>query len=154
MKDAAITNIYFDSSLLVKLYHPEPGSREAAQLASCHRSISLSFIAEIELKNTLYALCGRRVLPQDKLRSALRCVDQDMKNGQLQKLHVDPSTVGLLALKLSKQFTPSILSRSLDILHVANALVAEEARFATCDQRQAKLAKAAGLEVEFLEIPL
>lgn len=45
MKDAAITNIYFDSSLLVKLYHPEPGSREAAQLASCHRSISLSFIA-------------------------------------------------------------------------------------------------------------
>lgn len=154
MKDAAATNIYFDSSLLVKLYHSEPGSRDATQLALSNRSISLSFIAEMELKNTLHALCGRKVFSPDKLLDALRCIEQDMENGRLQKLQVDPNAVEQLALKLSKEFTVSILSRSLDILHVASALVAREARFATCDQRQAKLAEAAGLDVEFLYTPL
>ena len=153
MKDVASNDAYFDSSLLVKLYHFEPGSLEATKMAAAYRSVPLSFIAEIELRNTLRALHGRKVISKKKLLSALTCVNTDIQNGQLRKLHLDPVATERLALSLSKDHTTTILSRTLDILHVASSLIAGIPIFVTADKRQAQLAKVAGLEVEFIQIP-
>jgi len=153
MKGAATTDAYFDSSLLVKLYHFEPGSLEATGMAAAYRSVPLSFIAEMELRNTLRALHGRKVISKKKLLSALACVDADIQQGQLRKLHLDPVATEQLALSLSMDYTATILSRTLDILHVASSLIAKIPVFVTADRRQAQLAEATGLEVEFIEIP-
>lgn len=153
MKDAAAINAYFDSSLLVKLYHFEPGSLEATKMAAAYRSVPLSFIAEMELRNTLRALHGRKIISRKKLDSALACVDEDIQHGQLLKLHLDPVATEQLALSLSEDYTATFLSRTLDILHVASSLIAGITTFVTSDNRQAQLAEAAGLIVEFIEIP-
>jgi len=138
---------------MVKLYHFEPGSEEAAMRAAALPGLPLSFIAEIELRNTLRALHGRQVISETKLHAALSSIDEDIAKGQLRKLHIDPVATEQLALRLSEDHTSKFLSRTLDILHVANALVAGLQVFITADRRQAQLAEAAGLEVEFIEIP-
>ena len=52
------------------------------------------------------------------------------------------------AESLAEQHTPAIGSRSLDILHVAAALVLGATEFCTLDTRQGKLAQLAGLKVQ------
>jgi hypothetical protein len=52
------------------------------------------------------------------------------------------------AESLAEHHTPALGTRSLDILHVAAALVLGATEFCTFDTRQAKLAKAAGLHVQ------
>jgi hypothetical protein len=49
--------------------------------------------------------------------------------------------------ELSREYTPSIGCRSLDVLHVASAVELEFKRFVTFDVRQQQLAKAVGLKV-------
>ena len=51
------------------------------------------------------------------------------------------------AALLSDRHGPMVGTRTLDILHVAAALVLDAKRFLTFDQRQHTLAKKAGLEV-------
>jgi hypothetical protein len=52
------------------------------------------------------------------------------------------------AESLAEHHTPTIGSRSLDILHVAAALVLGATEFCTLDTRQGKLAQLAGLHVQ------
>jgi predicted nucleic acid-binding protein len=54
------------------------------------------------------------------------------------------------AERLSTSYSERFGTRSLDILHVAAALVLGVKEFHTFDTRQAKLAKAAGLKVKGL----
>ena len=80
-------------------------------------------------------------------------IDGDIAKGQLYKLHTDPVATERLAFDLSHEHTARSLSRTLDILHVANALIGGLSTFITADRRQARLADAAGLEVELIKIP-
>jgi hypothetical protein len=54
------------------------------------------------------------------------------------------------AERLSALHSETLGTRSLDILHVAAALVLGSSEFLTFDARQAALAKAAGLKVPVL----
>jgi len=51
------------------------------------------------------------------------------------------------AVQLARKFGPRLGSRTLDTLHVASALELGAREFWTFDERQSKLAKAAGLTV-------
>jgi len=59
----------------------------------------------------------------------------------------DPVDVYSRAESLSRRYTSILGVRSLDILHVATAVVLDASAFVTHDDRQARLAKAAGLRV-------
>jgi len=50
------------------------------------------------------------------------------------------------AAELSRQYTPTLGTRSLDVLHVASALALGMRQFVTYDERQARLAEACGLK--------
>jgi hypothetical protein len=54
------------------------------------------------------------------------------------------------AESISRRHTAILGARSLDILHVAAALILEAPAFITDDDRQARLARAAGLRVTML----
>lgn len=146
-------NRYFDTGALLKIYHTEAGSDQASACAIRSAALPLSFLLEIELKTAIRALHGRGSINETVLLQMLECFDQDIAEGRLLKLDLDPMKVESNALDLSANFTSQILCRSLDILHVANALTATIPTFVTGDKRQAQLAEAAGLEVEFIEIP-
>ena len=50
-------------------------------------------------------------------------------------------------MRLAREHTAALGTRSLDVLHVAAALALRERNFVTGDDRQAKLAAAVGLRV-------
>ena len=66
--------------------------------------------------------------------------------GVLQTADPSQSNVLLETERLSVCYSERLGTRSLDILHVAMAIVLGSKRFFSFDQRQLKLAKAAGLE--------
>ncbi|MFP4166953.1 MAG: hypothetical protein ACLFUF_07295 [Opitutales bacterium] len=58
---------YFDTGVLVKIYHLEPGSPEAAKHIQKAGILPLPFLAEMELRNSLRVLEGRKQLSRDQL---------------------------------------------------------------------------------------
>ena len=143
---------YFDTSVLLKLYNRENGSIAAYQRVKRSSVLPLTFLGEIELRNSLRVLAGReRVLPEE-LDKMLGCIDEDIAKGRLYPLRTDPSAFESHAMELSSKFASKHLCRTLDIMHVAYACVAGIRTFVTCDKRQSALAKKAGLKVDFIDL--
>lgn len=139
---------YFDSGVLIKLYVLEPDSAAAAKSVAQFPFIQISPFHELEIRSTLRALEGRRVITDNQRASSEHMFDRDMVAGNLRMLAPDWSVVFKCALDLSRDFTAATLARSLDIIHVATAVAWAAPSFVTGDQRQAATATAAGLTVE------
>ena len=144
--------VYFDTGTLVKLYYLEPGSPQVTARAAKEKSLPFPSLAEIELRNALRVLHGRKLLTADELSSALAMIDDDLRAGRLRRLLPDPLSVHECAEDLSHRHAARTKCRALDLLHVGHAVVSDIPRFFTGDHRQADLAKCAGLQVEFLEV--
>jgi predicted nucleic acid-binding protein len=80
---------------------------------------------------------------RDAARSALR---EDIAAGVYS---IRALTIAMFeaAQRLARTQTAKLGARTLDILHVASALVLEASRFYTFDNRQAELASHAGLKI-------
>lgn len=144
--------VYFDTGVLVKLYYLEPGSQKVAARAAKETALPFPPLAEIELRNALRVLHGRGLLDAQELPLALGMIDEDVSGGRLRRLPADKVEVYETAEELSLRHAARTKCRALDLLHVSHAVVAGIPRFFTGDQRQADLAKLAGLRVEFLRI--
>jgi len=142
---------YFDSGVLVKLYHLESGSPEAAQRIQRAGRLPLPFLAEMEIRNSLRVLNGRKQLAKEQMDGALAFLDSDIREGRFSRTAPEPTEVAATAERLSNRFSHSTLCRTLDLLHVSLAVVLGADHFHTGDRRQAKLAQKAGLEVSFLD---
>jgi len=142
---------YFDSGILVKIYHYEPGSEKAAQSIQRAGPVPLPFLAEMEMRNALRVLRGRDLMAEETLNQALSLMDVDIRMGRLVRLLPDSAKVASTAEKLSKHFAASTLCRTLDLLHVAYAMVLKASIFHTGDKRQASLCRKAGLKVSFVK---
>ena len=144
--------VYFDTGALVKLYYLEPGSPQVAARAAREKFLPFPPLAEIELRNALRVLHGRKLLTAGELSAALGMIDDDLRAGRLRRLLPDPLSVHECAEDLSRRHAARTKCRALDLLHVSHAVVADVPRFFTGDHRQAELAKCTGLRVEFLEV--
>jgi len=142
--------VYFDTGVLVKLYYLEAGSAQVAARAA--REIRLPFfpLVEIELRNALRLLHGRGLLRLNQLASALALIDEDIAAGRLTRGSAEPVALHACAEELSRRHAARTKCRTLDLLHVSQAVVNAIPRFFTGDHRQAALAKLAGLKVELL----
>jgi predicted nucleic acid-binding protein len=139
-------NAYFDSSLIVKLYIREPGSKEVAVLAAKSGTVPFSPLHELEIRNAIRAGQGRHILTPPEAAAALAALDDDIANGRLERIQPDWQAVFSESERLSAAFTRHLLVRTLDILHVAAALVMNYPSFVTGDRCQLKLARRAGLK--------
>lgn len=74
MKTANRFERYFDSGLLVKLYHLETGTEAVAARVYAAGCIPLSFLAEMEVRNALRVLRGRNVFSEAVLQRALEAM--------------------------------------------------------------------------------
>jgi predicted nucleic acid-binding protein len=140
--------IYCDTSFLGALYLPgekfEPGARELASTFA--EPMAFPWLSELELYNSVYRGAGRNIYSRRVCTSILRQIAQDKATGLLLSWPLDLLPHFRKAMELSKQFTPTYLCRSLDVLHVAAACLLEAAEFASFDIRQRKLAVGVGLK--------
>jgi predicted nucleic acid-binding protein len=142
---------YADTGFLCSLYAPDVHTRKAvARMARQPLPLPFVWLHQLELRNALRLRVFRGEITSAQRDASLNTTLADLAGGVLVHIATPLAEVMTEAERLSALHSETIGSRSLDILHVASALVLGAADFLTFDQRQAALAKAAGLKVPAL----
>ncbi len=139
--------MYADTSFLVSLYVLDVNSaRAAAQMRHAKLPILFTAFGELELANAISLRLFRRELLPSKVKAAYTLVRKDIEDGVL-LLKPLAAAVYERAKQIARRRTPQLGTRTLDVLHVASALVLQADDFYTFDHSQERLAKAEGLAV-------
>jgi predicted nucleic acid-binding protein len=145
---ATAETVYVDPSALLKLYLKEPESRAMATWRSkIGDPLLVTHHGRVELTNGICLAAYRGIITQETQDAALAALDDDFAQGRYQQTDLLWRATLKRAGDLSREHTPSIGCRSLDVLHVASAIELELKHFATFDVRQQQLARAAGLKL-------
>ena len=141
--------LYLDTSALVKLYYPEPHSEWLeSRVKEWNFPLLFSPLHELELSNAFFLKVFWKHLNKKASGEILNHVKKDIESGVLIRPLLNWNSVYKQALDLGSRYTPSVGCRSLDLLHIATALVAQNTLFVTFDEKQGRVAKKAGLKVE------
>ena len=139
---------YFDSGVIVKLYVPEPNSAEAIRLVTaCTPPVLLTDWQAIEVRNAFRLKRFRREITTPQLRAALRAFAEDERLGRWQRPPLDLEQTLRRAELVSSKLAASLGCRTLDVIHVAAALVLGVRELASFDLRQRQVAKRLRLRV-------
>jgi predicted nucleic acid-binding protein len=139
---------YFDSGVLLKLYVPESRTPEATQyFRQAPALVPFTPLHGVEMRSAIRQKVGRGEISAVECARLLQAVDYDLASGVYSTPTIAWPDVYLEAETLSAAHTVSTLCRSLDILHIALAVVLGASEFCTFDVRQARMAKAAGISV-------
>jgi predicted nucleic acid-binding protein len=141
--------IFPDTSFLLPLYveadaFHAPASRIAARFTD---PLPLTWLGEIEVATGLHRALASGWIGADEHRRAFMMMDRDVADRILLKVPVDPSRLLPVALRLAADHFKANPARTLDLLHVASAVVLGAKVLASFDIRQRALAKAGGLEL-------
>ena len=143
--------IYWDSSLIVKLYIREEQSPAVVQtVKSIDLAIPFTHLHDLEINNALNLklFCGEVEKSEvDYLRKKIQTHEEV---GVYYRPSLDWTDIFRAANDFSNRHTSRIDVRSLDILHVAIAISIGAESFMTNDIRQRLLATAVGLKIETL----
>ena len=144
-------NGYADTGFLMSLYGRDANSSRAVALVARHKPVFfLTEFGEVEFANAIERLLfphrGGATWTLREAQAVRNCLEQHVNAGVFQ-LRPVPSEAWQTAIRLSRQYTARLGTRTLDVLHVALALSLQPDVFFTFDMRQRKLAKAVGLRV-------
>jgi predicted nucleic acid-binding protein len=140
---------YADTSFLVSLYTLDANSSRAAEVMGAKPSLLLTPFGELELLNALELRGFRKELSRREVRRAHDTFESDRDSG-IFSLQPVPTLVYAVAGRISRRRTFELGVRTLDIIHVASALVLKAEAFYTFDERQQDLANAEGLRTVIL----
>ena len=142
-------DIYFDSAIIVKLYVQEATSLEAIRLAGGHAApYVLTEWQALEVRNAIRLKAFRGEISAAEISQSIAAFGQDLATGRWQRPVYNTAHVEQMAENLSREHSATIGCRTLDIIHVAAALVLGIQVFVTFDARQGSLARQAGLTVK------
>ncbi|WP_367874727.1 type II toxin-antitoxin system VapC family toxin [Luteolibacter sp. Populi] len=142
---------YADTGFLVSVHFPDANSASAVKRMKRQAlPLAWTWLHELEFKNAIRLKAFRKELDPKEILKVLNGQAADVSAGVYIPALPSPVDCAREAERLSAVFSPSLGTRSLDILHVAHALVLGIPEFLTFDKRQAALAKAAGLSVPAL----
>jgi predicted nucleic acid-binding protein len=136
---------YFDSSALVAIYVTETFSARARSEAQAVPQIPFTALHDLEVRNALRLIHGRRLITASELRTLFAHLDQDIEARRLAEVRLDLFRIFERAGELSLAHAARLLCRSLDILHVASALELHCTQLVSGDDRQLALGKLVGL---------
>jgi len=143
---------YFDSSVLVAVYVAEVDSEAARRALSAEPQAPFTPLHELEVRNAFRLRAGRKRITPLEAAVVASHLDDDIAARRLVQVPIDLYEVFTRAEKLSARHSKRLLTRSLDILHVAAALELKCTRFLSLDARQVRLAHAAGLNAINLSV--
>lgn len=142
-------NTYADTGFVVTLYKEEATSASAAALmASQTAGVGLSQLGELELRNALHMAVFRGELGANEAAPMQSLFQEDVANGIFIITPVPASTLFAKAMELADRHSSGLGTRSLDLLHVAAALLLKADIFLSFDEHQRQAAKAEGLHVK------
>jgi predicted nucleic acid-binding protein len=140
---------YFDSAIIVKLYVQEATSPDAIRLVGAYVApYALTQWQALEVKNAIRLKAFRAEITVVEMNRSITAFEQDITAGRWQRPTYTAGTVEQKADELSAGHAATLGCRTLDIIHVAAALVLGAREFVTFDTRQGALAKQAGLTVK------
>jgi uncharacterized protein len=139
---------YVDPSAVRRLYVHDARSRGfCAWRARIRGALPLTRHGRAELVNSICLAVFRGDIGPGQGDAALADLEEDLAEGRLSLADIPWRQALDRARDLSLMHTPTLGTRTLDVLHVASALVMGCRNFVTYDERQAALAKAVGLRV-------
>jgi len=145
---ATANKVYADPSALLKLYLHEPESRQmAAWRAKASAPLVVTHHGRVELTNGLALAAHRRLIDEHVFKSALAALDDDFAQGRYVQADLLWRSALNRAADLSRQYSRTLGTRTLDVLHVASALELGFHAFLSFDTRQQNLARAVGLKL-------
>jgi predicted nucleic acid-binding protein len=145
---ASAEKTYVDPSALRRSYVHDDRSRAfCAWRTRTQGSLPITLHGHAELVNSIMLAVFRRDISQEVGQDALADIEHDLATGTLRLSNMLWRKTLQRAIDLSRAHTPKLGTRTLDVLHVASALVLGCKSFVTYDERQAALAKAVGLRV-------
>ncbi len=138
---------YADTSFLVSLYVFDGNSPRASEMfAGGSFPFILTPLLEAEIVNAFYLRIFRKESGEKQIRTSLELFGKDVRAG-VYDVKSFSNDIFRQVSQISARRTAKFGTRTLDLLHVASAVVLETERFATFDKKQAELARAEGLVV-------
>jgi predicted nucleic acid-binding protein len=145
---ASAERTYVDPSALRCLYvHDDRSPRFCAWRKRLGGTLPVTRFGRAELYNSIQLAVFRGMLTADLARGALADFELDVREHRLDVVDVLWRRTLDGAVELSVEHTAALGTRSLDVLHVATAVVLEMVRFVSYDDRQLALARSCGLRV-------
>ncbi len=138
---------YCDTSVLASIYLEDSDSKKIARwLQEAALPIPLSPLSELELAGAIQQRLFRKQITMKEAGKCQLDIQDDINQGIYKRVSLESKEYSR-ALQLVHLHTYSIGCRTLDVLHVASALLLDIREFVTCDARQKLLAQNAGLKV-------
>lgn len=138
---------YLDSSVLVKLYLPEPQSAQVNTAVRGRRDLMISDLAITEVVSAIARARREGLLSAEDGARVHALMLQQVESGVVQRIDLAPDTH-----RAAERFLLSIDSiplRAADALHLALAITAGAASLLTFDRRLAAAARTIGLPTGF-----
>ena len=135
-----------DSSFLVSLYLRDLHSTEAIGRMAAKPRLWLTPLHHAEFAHAIERQVFQKLLSRREARQVHAQFEKDCEDGVWVKVAL-PEQAFELCAQLARRHAARLGTRTLDALHVASALELKAERFWTFDERQAKLARAAGLKL-------
>ena len=142
---------YADTGFLCSLYAPDAHTRLAvARMARQTLPLPVTWLHRLEFRNALRLRVFRGEITPAQRDASLNAMLADLAAGVL--AHAEPPLADLTteAERLSALHSEALGTRSLDVLHIASALVLGLSEFLAFDRRQHALATAVGLQAPVL----
>jgi hypothetical protein len=140
---------FADTGFLASLYLQETTSPQArAAMQAAPVVLPLTPLAILELRNAFNRAVHRQRITTSQRDALWQDIEADIASGFLVVTPVASEELHVKARQLSDSYTPSLGTRSLDLLHIAAAQILAARIFFSFDDRQRKAAAAEGLEVK------
>lgn len=140
--------LYADSGFICSLHAPDAHTPHViARMKRLREPLAFTGLHRLEFRNALRLRVFRGEINAEQRELSIKAMLSDLAAEVFVFAPTAWPEVLLEAERLSAMHSETIGTRSLDILHVASALVLGIPRFLTFDERQARLATSAGLDV-------
>jgi len=140
---------YADTSIFAPLYLQESTSAAAqGALAVLAEPLPLIPLGMLELRNALNLAIVRERITEAERDVAWARFQAHLAAGTYTETPIPATELHAKARELSDRYTPTLATRSLDLLHVAAATLLGAKVFYSFDERQRKAAAGEGLKVK------
>lgn len=139
---------YADTGFVVSLYKAETTSLAAAtMMARLQAPVWLSQLGGLELHNAFQLSVFRGEIAAAAALRKKQLFAEDLAKGIFTILPVPAATLYQKTIELAERHSATLGTRSLDLMHVAAALILTADLFLSFDDRQRKAAEAEGMKV-------
>ncbi|GAA5128816.1 type II toxin-antitoxin system VapC family toxin [Luteolibacter yonseiensis] len=140
---------YADTGFLCSLYSADALTDKAERIMQRQTTpLAYTWLHQLELRNALRLRVFRKEISALQRNASLNLLLTDLAGGILEHASPNLSETMIEAERLSTAYSEKLGTRSMDIMHVAAAVVLGTSEFLSFDKRQVSLAKAAGLKVK------